>query len=250
MVVDFFFFVGLNTKACYHIDISCESGLKGGLNSNKKMNEKTKKQLELFFSQFELIKYKKGQILFRPGENLNTAYIEKSGFLRAYASNDGKEISLPSLKPLFFCAALNGLHKKVNKYFVEAITTVELWAVPMDKFINFIENDANLLNEVNKELINDLSDLSANWQQIVAGDATSKVAGLVCMIARDVGEEKGNEILVNFNTPHRVLASMAGLTRETVTLQILKLQKQGYLYNKGRKMVIKNIEKIKEIARI
>lgn len=214
------------------------------------MNDKIKKQLESFFSQFELIKYKKGQILFRPGENLNTAYIEKSGFLRAYVIMDGKEVSLPSLKPLFFCAGINGLHKKTNKYFVEAITAVELWAVPMDEFVKFIEKDVNILNEVNKKLIDDLIDLSTNWQQLVAGDATSKVAGLICMIAKDIGEKKGNEILVNSNTPHRILASMAGITRETVTLQILKLQKQGYLYNKKRKMVIKNIEKIKEIAKI
>ena len=214
------------------------------------MNEKIKKQLETFFSQFELIKYKKGQVLFRPGENLNTAYIEKSGFLGAYVNTDGKEVSLPSLRPLFFCAGINGLHKKTNKYFVEAITAVELWAVPMEEFVKFIEKDINIVNEVNKKLIDDLIDLSANWQQIVAGDATSKVAGLILMIAKDVGEKKGNEILVNFNTPHRVLASMAGITRETVTLQILKFQKQGYLYNKGRKMVIKNIEKIREIAKI
>ncbi len=214
------------------------------------MNEKIKKQFDLFFSKFEVIKYKKGQVLFRPGENLNTAYIEKSGFLRAYISNDGKEVSLPSLKPLFFCAAMNGLYKKTNKYFVEAITGVELFCIPMDEFVKFIEKDQEIFNEVNKKLIDDLVDLSTNWQQIVGGDATNKVAGLVCMLAKEIGEVKGNEILINFNTLHRVLASMAGLTRETVTLQILKLQKQGYLYNKSRKMVIKNIEKIKEIAKI
>lgn len=214
------------------------------------MNDKIKKQLEVFFSQFDLIKYKKGQVLFRSGENLNTAYIEKSGFLRAYVVNGEKEASLPSLRPLFFCAGINGLHKKPNKFFVEAITSVELWAVPMNEFVKFIEKDEAILNEVNKQLIDDLIDLSNNWQQIVSGDAESKVAGLICLIAKEVGEKKGNEILVNFNTPHRVLASMAGLTRETVTLQILKFQKQGYLYNKKRKMVIKNIEKIREIAKI
>lgn len=214
------------------------------------MNDKIKKQLESFYSQFEVIKYKKGQVLFRSGEDLNTAYIEKSGFLRAYVVNDGKETTLPNLKPLFFCVGMNGLYKKPNKYFVEAITAVELWAVPMNEFVKFIENNENVLNEVNKELIGELLDLSITWRQIVAGDAGSKIAGLICLIAKDVGEKKGDEIIVKFNTPHRVLASMSGLTRETVTLQILKFQKQGYLYNKKRTMVIKNIEKIKEIARI
>jgi CRP-like cAMP-binding protein len=58
------------------------------------------------------------------------------------------------------------------------------------------------------------------------------------------------EVFININTPHRVLASMVGLTRETVTLQILKFQKEGLLYNNKRKMVIKKIEKLKEIAKI
>ncbi len=214
------------------------------------MDEKIQKKIVSFYNQFETIKYKKGQILFRAGENLNTAYIEKTGFLRAYVISGDREISLPTLRPLTFCAGINGLHKKQNKYFVEAITAVELWAIPMDEYVKFIESDKEILNAVNNNLINDLIDLSDNWRQIVAGDAESKVAGLICLIAKDIGEKNGNEILVNFNTPHRVLASMTGLTRETVTLQILKFQKQGYLYNKKRKMVIKNIAKIKEIARI
>ena len=214
------------------------------------MNEKIKKQLESFFSQFDLVKYKKGQVLFRAGENLNTAYIEKTGFLRAYMVSGGKEISLPSLRPLFFCAGINGIYKKANKYFVEAITSVELWAVPMEKLVKFVEENKEIKDEVSRQLIDTLLDLTVSFQQIVAGDAASKVAGMIWMIANDTGEKKGNEILINFNTPHRVLASIAGLTRETVTLQILKFQKQGYLYNKKRTMVIKNIEKIKEIARI
>jgi hypothetical protein len=35
-----------------------------------------------------------------------------------------------------------------------------------------------------------------------------------------------------------------------VTLQILKLQKEGYLYNKGRKIVIRDMDKFKEIAQM
>lgn len=214
------------------------------------MNDKINKKIESFFNQFDVISYKKGQILFRAGENLNTAYIEKSGYLRAYFINDQKEISLPSLKPLRYCVGISGFYKKTNKYFVEAITAVELWAIPMNELIKFVEENEEVKKVIDNQLINDLIDLSNSWQQIVAGDAESKVAGLLCMMARDIGEKKGNEILINFNTPHRVLASMAGLTRETVTLQILKFQKQEYLYNKKRKMVIKNIEKLREIARI
>lgn len=211
---------------------------------------KISSQLEKFLNEFELVKYKKGQILFRPGEKLTTAYIEKTGFLRAYTVNGKNEATLPILKPLFLCLGISGLYERVNKYFVETITEVELWAVPMEEFLNFANKNKSILAEINQKVVGDLLDLSDHWQLLTAGDSESKVAGLIHMIAKDFGKKDADKVLINFNVPHRVLASMAGLTRETVTLQILKFQKKGYLYNKKRTMVIKKIEKIREVAKV
>lgn len=214
------------------------------------MNIKISNKFQDFIKKYDVIGYKKGQVLFRAGENLNTAYIEKSGYLRAYLVFNGKESSLPSLRPLKYCVGMSGLYKKSNKYFVEAITAVDLWAVPMNDLINFVQENEDIKKEYDAILMESLIKLSENWQQIVAGDAESKVAGLLYMIGKEIGEKRKGEVFININTPHRVLASMVGLTRETVTLQILKFQKEGLLYNNKRKMVIKKIEKLKEIAKI
>ncbi len=215
------------------------------------MNEKIKKQLESFFAKYEIINSKKGQVLLRPGDKLNKVWIEKEGYLRAYCEgNNKKEISLPTLKPLFFCSIMSALYKQENKYFIETVTGTKLWSAPTEDFLNFLKENPEIRQEIDRNLLNDLIDLNNSWLQIVAGEAINKVAGLISSIAKNMGEKKGGEIVINFNAPHRVLATMTGLTRETVTLQILKLQKMGILYNKDRKIIVRDMDKLNELVRI
>jgi len=216
------------------------------------MNDKIKKQLISFFEKNELVKYKKGQIIFKPGDKISGVLFDKSGYVRVYkVAKDGKEITLPMLKPLFFCSLTDVLLKKENAYYIEAISPVEFWMSPEKEFVEYLEKDVELDRKLNKILLSDFVDLTNNIQHLVFGDACAKIASLIYNMSTKFGEKRDKEeTIIDFNTPHRILASMTGLTRETVTLQILKLQKEGILYNKGRKIVIKDTERLREKAQI
>lgn len=215
------------------------------------MNEKIKKQLTAFFNKYKLVKYKKGQIIFKPGERIPGILFDKSGYVRVYTvSKDGKEITLPILKPLFFSSVVDSLLDKENKYYIETISPVELWIAPENEFMEFIKNDSELYEQITKVMFNDFIELTNNVSQLIFGDAYTKIASLIYSMSEKFGEQKGKETIISFNTPHRMLASMTGLTRETVTLQILKLQKDGFVYNRGRRIVVKDMEKLKEIAQV
>jgi CRP/FNR family transcriptional regulator, cyclic AMP receptor protein len=216
------------------------------------MNEKTRKQLISFFKKYNLIKYKKGQILFRPGENIPGIAFTKSGYVRVYTiAKDGREITFPMLTPLFFCSLVNALTKRENKYYFEAISPVEMWVAPTNDLLDYAKKDADLYDKLTRSMIIDFMDLTNNIQQLIFGDAYVKIANLIYTIADKFGENKNkDETIITFNTPHRMLASMTGLTRETVTLQILKLQKEGFIYNKGRHIVIRNMNKLKDVAQV
>jgi CRP-like cAMP-binding protein len=215
------------------------------------MNEKIKKQLITFFNKYKLIKYKKGQIIFKPGEKLPGILFDKSGYFRVYTmSKDGKEITLPMLKPMFFCSMVDSLLNKENKYYIEAISPVELWLASEKEFMEFIKSDSDLYDKLTKVMLTDFIDLTNNVSQLIFGDAYTKIAGLVYSMSEKFGETKNKDTTIGFNTPHRMLASMTGLTRETVTLQLLRLQKEGFLYSKGRKIVVRDMNKLKEIAQV
>ncbi|MFA5532073.1 MAG: Crp/Fnr family transcriptional regulator [Candidatus Shapirobacteria bacterium] len=209
------------------------------------MNKKIQIEIENFLKKYKLVKYKKGQILVRPGDLFGKVILEKTGFARVYkATEDEREISWPILKPMWLYSLITAIGDKKNEYYVETVTAMEAWVVPVDEFLNFLETKKGILEEIYRSTILDLVDLTEKIEKLVLADAYTKVAILINELAINFGKKKGKEIIIDFNIPHRVLASITGLTRETVTLQILKMQKEGILHNQGREMVIKEIKKL------
>lgn len=215
------------------------------------MNEKTNKKIVSFFNKYKLLEFKKGQVVFEANKNFPGIAFVKSGYSRMYTvSKEGKEITLPMFQPIFFCSLISAFIQKGNKYFFEAISPMEIWIAPKEDFMKFLEEDSKLYSQITKEMMGEFMDLTENIQQLVCGDAYSKIANLVHSMASKFGEKQKSGVMVSFKTPHRMLASMTGLTRETVTLQLLKLQKEGYLFSKGRYLVVKNMDKLKELSKI
>ena len=200
-------------------------------------------KLKDFLTKYKTIKYKKGQILVRPGDTFDKVIIEKDGFARVYQSNnEGKEVSWPILKPMWLYSWVTGFNKGKSQYYMETVTEMEAWSIPIDEFDEFFKNVKK--EDLHLEIIKDLIDLSSKSEKIILSDAYTKVKILLGDLANNFGKKSGKEVLIDFNIPHRVLASITGLTRETVTLQILKMQKKGILENKKRTVVIKDITKL------
>jgi len=210
-----------------------------------------KSEIKNFLKKYKTIRYKKGQILVRPGDNLGKIVLEKTGYARIYkVTTDGKEISWPIIRPMWTYSLISSILENENEYYAEAITNLEAWVVPMSDFINFLQAKKEIELETYKSVIIDLFKLSEKMEKLIFAEALQKMAILIDDLAQNFGEKQKNEIVINFNVPHRVLASITGLTRETVTLQILKMQKNKILYNKGRSIVVKDVKKLKLLGQM
>jgi len=205
------------------------------------MNE-FKKEIDKFLSKYKTIKYKKGQVLVRMGDTFDKVIIEKEGFARVYkTNNDNSEISWPILKPMWLFSLITSFTGGKSQYNVETVTEMEAWSVPIEEFNEYIKD---FKSDLYLSIIKELVELSSKTEELVLADSYTKVMILLSDLANNFGKRSGNEILIDFNIPHRVMASITGLTRETVTLQILKMQKKGILENKKRTVVIKDLSKL------
>jgi CRP-like cAMP-binding protein len=213
------------------------------------MNETTRKKLQNYFEKYPTIKYKKRQVILKPGDEVPYIGFLKSGFVRVYnLSENGQETTIQTFRPLFYFSMNYAITGEKNRYFFEAISPVELWTAPKDKTLEFIKGDEELAKELVKTFLNDYLDLTERLHLLLAGNAYTKVAGVLTSLIDNYGEKINAETTIPFNTPHRLIASMTGLTRETVTLQILKLEKQGLVENKGKRITVKDVEKLKRGA--
>ncbi|KKQ50244.1 MAG: Transcriptional regulator, Crp/Fnr family [Candidatus Shapirobacteria bacterium GW2011_GWE1_38_10] len=211
------------------------------------MKEETKKKLVEFFSKFPLKKYKKGQVIFEPNDDFGGVYFVKSGYLRVYDVNkEGKESGIQLFKPLYFLSLIGTKTGIKNRHYIEALTPVEAWVVPKEEFEKFTQNDPKLYVEVCGALMEKFLDLTSYISHLVSGDAYTKVAGLIYSLASEYGVAKNKEVMIKFKITHKLIASLTGLTRETVTLQMLKLEKDGLIDNFRRQIVVMDMKVLKK----
>ncbi|HEX8923293.1 MAG TPA: Crp/Fnr family transcriptional regulator [Patescibacteria group bacterium] len=215
------------------------------------MNEEITNKLETFFQKYNLVKYKKGETLFRPGEELPGICFIKKGFVRLYTvTKDGEEVTLQLFKPVFYFSLIQTITGTENHYYFEAITPVEMWIAPKNEVMEYIRSSKDVSDAIMQAVLNGFMDLTTNIEQLISGNAYNKVARIIYSLSNKFGDVKGKKAEIKFGMPHRLIASLTGLTRETVTLQILRLEKEGAIENKGKQIIVKDLDKLKNMAAI
>lgn len=212
------------------------------------MNEETIRYLTRFFSKYPLKRYRKGEVLFQPGDDFGGIYFVKKGFFRIYlVSKDGKETSIQMFKPLFYFSLISALTGVRNRHFIEAMTPVEVWKAPKKDFMEMISSNSDIRTEVMGSFLRKFIDFTSQIIQTIAGDAYTKIAGLIYSMADEFGEDRGKKRAVKFKITHKQIGSLTGLTRETVTLQMLKLEKAGLIDNDKREIVVEDMNKLRKM---
>jgi len=213
------------------------------------MKEETKKKIMEFFSKYPLKKFKKGQVLYEPNEDFGGIAFVKSGYLRVFdVARDGKETSIQLFKPLFYFSLISAKTGLKNRHFIEALTPVEMWLAPKDEFLKFAREGSGAISEdITNAFLEKFVDVTSYMSQLVSGDAYTKVAALINSMGEEFGVVKGKRITIKFKITHKLIASLTGLTRETVTLQMLKLEKDGMIDNDRRQIIILDTTKLKKM---
>lgn len=215
------------------------------------MKEETRKKLIGFFSKYPLKKYKKGQIVIESGENFKGVYFVKSGYLRVYDVRVGeKESGIQLFNPWFYLSLISAKTGLKSRHFIETMSPVEAWQAPKENFEEYLKQNPKLESELNVLVMEKFLDLTSFVSQLISGDAYLKVAGLIYSLAEEYGVNKGKEVSIKIKVTHKQIATLTGLTRETVTLQMLKLEKNKVIDNDKRQIIVKDIDKLKKLLEI
>lgn len=209
------------------------------------MNEQSQQKLVAFFNDFPLVKYKAKEIIYRPEEKIDHVAFVKSGFVRMYNHDlSGKEITYSGFKPVFFMSYLFSQKNIPNQYFFQALTNLEIWKAPLSSFENFLlENPHQALDMINSSL-GSFHEVLLAWENSLSGDAYSRIGKLLLILSKDYGKQDGNEITIDFHTTHHLIASMLGITRETASIQIKKLENDGYITQYTNTIIINDAVKM------
>jgi CRP-like cAMP-binding protein len=206
-------------------------------------------KLDDFFRKFKLIKYNKKALIYVNGENEANMYYLKTGFLRVFRiSEDGDEFTYAILKsgdlfPLTYWINTSD----INQYFFEAITNLQIYKSSKSIFLSFIKSNPDVLYNITNNILMKFDGVLYRIENLIFNNAYIKTAKILMSCAIKFGKRKNNgNILITIPLTHHDIASMAGITRETTSLELKKLMNRGFILKTSRYYEIRNMEDLKK----
>ena len=206
-------------------------------------------RLEEFFQTTKVYSYKKRTLIFHPDDSLSSVFYVKSGYVRVFRiTEEGEELTLTILKPKDFFPLSYGIHTTTNPYHLEAITPLELWKAPQEQFIHYIKTNPEVFYDLTTNILVSFDTVLLRMENLLFCNASVKVAATLLMCAKGFGEDYHGNTRVKVPLTHRDIATLVGITRETTSLEMKKLEKQGLLEKSGRFIIVKDLKRLESLS--
>ncbi|MEO7523535.1 MAG: Crp/Fnr family transcriptional regulator [Ferruginibacter sp.] len=193
--------------------------------------------------------YKKGEIIFREGAYPTGIYYISQGKVKKYKlDNDRKEqiIYVANTGELIgYHAILSGDAFPDSAAALEAST---ITFIPKEDFISTLRQSTILTNRLLKTLSHEFAVL-ANSLTLFSQKSVRERLALQLIVLREkykVNFQPGMPVEINMGRGD--LASLVGTARENVVRVLMEFKTDGILDTKGRKIIIKDVNKLIGIA--
>jgi CRP/FNR family transcriptional regulator len=202
-------------------------------------------EFETFYKQFTVRNYKKGEMLIRTDDDPQGIFCLTKGYVRQYTiSKSGLELTLHILKPLSYFPMVWAINGTRNVYYFEALTPVEVERAPRNEVVNFIKDKPTLLFALMSEMLEDDAETLQRIEHLVFSDAYRRVISILIYIVKHFGEETKKGMIVNHRFTQHDIATLVGVTRETASNEMVKLEKNGLIKYVDHSMLFENMKKL------
>jgi CRP/FNR family cyclic AMP-dependent transcriptional regulator len=181
-------------------------------------------------NHFKVVPYKKGAVVYEPGQSPRYVYFIKSGEIRMVTvNNDGKEFIQGVFKPKqYFGEPALLLQRSYLAYTIASLDT-ELILLDRSDFLKLLEEDRAFSMNLIETLSSRLFYKSMMLEELANEQAEHRLHTLITYLWRDIG--KGESL----DFTRQALADMSGLRVETVIRTIKKMAASGELkLNRGK----------------
>ena len=183
-------------------------------------------------------RFSRGVAIFREGESADSLYVLKKGMVRLISLSDlGRETILHILKPdeifgeLFLSEEKRAFTAIATEDSLVTIISqasfVELLSAVPAVALNFIR----LLSERLATVERGLAGFSHTWSY-------HRLARVLLQLSEKYGQDVGRGTLINVHLTHEDLANLIGTSRETVTTQLSKFTRLGFLTREAKHFIV------------
>ncbi|MGJ9385380.1 Crp/Fnr family transcriptional regulator [Salipaludibacillus sp. CF4.18] len=184
------------------------------------------KELQLIDRSSTMTPVKKGTLILSPDKPLEVLFILKKGQVRLYRMNSsGKQFTTDILLD----GNIFGETKNLMLSDQETYAECNLCTMNKEKFEDFIASHPPAALKLIEILSNRLKETYEISEKIALGSVRYRTLFLLMKMSEKSGRREKEWQSIRMKLTHEDIATMVGSTRETITLLMSKLRKEGLL---------------------
>lgn len=193
--------------------------------------------------------YKKGEVILHAGQAPSSVFCIVKGFVKYYSiDDDGNEalIGINRATDIFPIGWLTGI-SQTSLYYYETITTVTVCLISHADFMGMIKDNPAITFTLYADQLDHVIDLSNRVNGLLQNGARHKILYCLHYLANRYGRNGTlvghKKVLRDFTITHQMIANMVGLSRETVSIEMKKLSREGFISQQFHRLIV-DTEKI------
>jgi CRP-like cAMP-binding protein len=196
---------------------------------------------------FTHTKYPPKSRIFAPGDVGDRIYLIKSGHVRLFSLHeDGKEVTLAILGPddVFGELALFGEKRRLR--FAETMDEAVVCSAPTPEFLEIMADVPELTRRIAAIITRRVVCAEMQVENLAYTGVRGRIIGVLLQLAQSVGEHVEGGTKINLRLSRQDLASYAGTTRETCSIELQRLTREGVIgFTGDGYIVVKNLSKLR-----
>jgi CRP/FNR family cyclic AMP-dependent transcriptional regulator len=188
-------------------------------------------------------------ILYTPKEGTERLFVLKKGRVQLYEVNgEGEEVTLSVIEDgnVFGEMALTG--QSLEGLYVRAITPATVVSLRREDVEDLIRQTPEVGLRLVRDLAERLHASERRYADVVGKDVPARLATLILTLVDSEGVVSSESYRIPTHYTHEQLGSMIGCRRVAVTRAFRKLEEGGAVVLKNRRIVVKDMDALKELA--
>ena len=194
--------------------------------------------------------FKKGEILYREGDRMDSIVIIHEGSAKAYKTTaDGREQILYVFTDGDFFGEQNLFRNQYITYTVEALQTLKTCHLSKQQFHQLLYSFPEIAVKIIDELGSRMSRLETALQSMGVRNVDSRIAGILMEFASKYGTKEPAGTVIHLPLSREGIANYLGVARETVSRKFSQLESEGVIRSRSkREILILNPETLQTLA--
>lgn len=199
----------------------------------------------------EIVEVKRNGQIYGEGEPGRSVYLIKTGGVKLIsATGDGKEVALAYLGPMAVFGETALVDRAPRDMRAIATDDSELLAFNADQVQSLMKAHPSLSLSITKLMGMRLRKIETRLQKLMFRTPRQRLAMLLLELGEDFGEPSGSKgTALKLRITHQEIASLIGVTRESVSYAMGELELEETIHTERRKIFITDRARLATIGR-